>query len=200
MVVSTTYSSLRIAHEFVQLAKEYKCKDLTTLKLLKLVYMAHGQSLAILDRPLIWDAIEAWKYGPVIPTLYHHIKGQYENVVKKIEISGVDLYDVDMDEPLDEWAADLVREVFDQLHDKKAPQLSTVTHREGSPWSLTMDGGRVVIADDLTKEYYRNNRLDGRPWGYRPKLGKVVDECIESDKRCLVDCMTPRKVQWVEVP
>ena len=39
-----------------------------------MVYMAHGLTLAVTDKPLIHDRIEAWKYGPVIPLLYHELK------------------------------------------------------------------------------------------------------------------------------
>ncbi len=44
------------------------------MKLLKLIYLAHGCSLAILERPLIDEPIEAWRYGPVVGNVYHALK------------------------------------------------------------------------------------------------------------------------------
>ena len=44
------------------------------MKVLKLVYMAHGFNLAITDDPLINDRVEAWKFGPVIRPLYGKLK------------------------------------------------------------------------------------------------------------------------------
>ena len=47
---------------------------LTPIHILKLVYIAHGWSLAIGEHPLIRNEIEAWEYGPVIRSLYDAVK------------------------------------------------------------------------------------------------------------------------------
>jgi uncharacterized phage-associated protein len=45
--------------------------DLTShLKLQKLLYYAQGVHLALHNRPLFTDKIEAWQHGPVCPTVY----------------------------------------------------------------------------------------------------------------------------------
>lgn len=50
-------------------------KNISHLKLQKLVYISHGWYLGIFDKPLITDEyVEAWKYGPVFPSLYHEFK------------------------------------------------------------------------------------------------------------------------------
>ena len=46
---------------------------LTPLQLAKLVYIAHGWWLAHSGQPLSPDEVQAWKYGPLIPALYHRI-------------------------------------------------------------------------------------------------------------------------------
>ena len=55
---------------------------LTPMQVIKLVYFAHGYNLAILDRPLIDDHVEAWKFGAVIPSLYHSLKIYGSGVIK----------------------------------------------------------------------------------------------------------------------
>ena len=65
--------SLTVANELIRLGKE-NAVYFTPMQLLKLVYIAHGWSYAFLNKPLIDDDIEAWKYGPVIPDLYRKIK------------------------------------------------------------------------------------------------------------------------------
>ena len=47
---------------------------ISNLKLQKLVYYAQGVSLAVLDRQLFPERIEAWKHGPVVPDLYQKYK------------------------------------------------------------------------------------------------------------------------------
>jgi uncharacterized phage-associated protein len=64
--ISTAFT---VADEILKIAKR-KGLHITPMQLLKLVYIAHGWSLAILGRDLFPDRIEAWKYGPVIPDLY----------------------------------------------------------------------------------------------------------------------------------
>lgn len=51
-----------------------------TLKLQKLMYYSNGWSLALHGRPLFSDKIEAWKHGPVIPSIYkkHRTKPSVE--------------------------------------------------------------------------------------------------------------------------
>ena len=44
------------------------------MKIIKLVYIAHGHYLAKNDSPLFTEKVEAWDYGPVIPSLYHEFK------------------------------------------------------------------------------------------------------------------------------
>ena len=61
------HSSIRIAVEFLELAKnQTHYKEITTMQLLKLVYIAHGWMLGLYDKPLISDEVEAWQYGPFI--------------------------------------------------------------------------------------------------------------------------------------
>ena len=60
-------SARAVANEFIRLAKA-DCKSFTPSQLMKLAYIAHGWMLALYQRPLITDRIEAWKYGPVFLT------------------------------------------------------------------------------------------------------------------------------------
>ena len=63
------YDSRRVANEFIRAAAQ-EGRGLSIMTLLKFVYIAHGWTLALLDRPLITDLAEAWRYGPVVPSVY----------------------------------------------------------------------------------------------------------------------------------
>ena len=72
-------NALSVANYLIDLAKKEN-KNLTQLGLMKRVYIAHGFSLAINKESLLdnrFDKVEAWKYGPVIPSVYHSFK-QYK--------------------------------------------------------------------------------------------------------------------------
>ena len=79
---STMNSAKAIANYFLD-----KSIDLTPMKIIKLVYIAHGWHLAITDKPLIEDYVQAWEFGPVIPDLYHEFK-KYGNTPIKTYAKG----------------------------------------------------------------------------------------------------------------
>src|SRR6185437_3402754 len=47
---------------------------ITNLKLQKLLYYAQGWHLALYDKPLFRERIEAWPHGPVVPPIYGKFK------------------------------------------------------------------------------------------------------------------------------
>src|SRR5688572_9338191 len=67
------FSPIAIANYFIAKSLE-SGKDLTPMKLVKLVYLAHGWYLGLTSKPLISEAVQAWKYGPVINSVYHTFK------------------------------------------------------------------------------------------------------------------------------
>ena len=77
-------NALSVANYFIDLASK-DGKEIRPLKLMKLVYLAYGYALAIIDRSIIdprFDKVEAWRYGPVIPSVYHSFKQYRDKPVK----------------------------------------------------------------------------------------------------------------------
>src|SRR5436190_8185336 len=74
MTVEAPFKSLAVANRFVELANESGATQFSLMKLLKLVYFAHGWHLALTKRPIIDERLEAWKFGPVAPDVYHSFK------------------------------------------------------------------------------------------------------------------------------
>ena len=69
-------NAISVANSLISIARE-EDESLTLLALMKLVYFAHGFSLAINGHGLLdprFDRVEAWRYGPVIPSVYHSFK------------------------------------------------------------------------------------------------------------------------------
>lgn len=65
-------NAIAVANYFVDLSQKYKV-PIHLLGLVKRVYIAHGLALAYRHKGLIdprFDKVEAWKYGPVIPSVY----------------------------------------------------------------------------------------------------------------------------------
>ena len=62
---------------------------LTPLQVIKLTYIAHGYSLALLDEALIKEDVESWKYGPVVPSVHHAVKKYGGRRITELLYSGI---------------------------------------------------------------------------------------------------------------
>jgi uncharacterized phage-associated protein len=145
-------SSITVANRFLDLAKIDR-NPLTPMQLLKLVYIAHGWMLGIYSRPLIDEKVQAWQYGPVIPDLYAHVrKYRGATITDKINTSFFG-----GDRQLDADEQSIVDQVYEAYKGYSGPQLSRMTHADGTPWHLTYERGSFgkVIPVDLIEDHYK---------------------------------------------
>lgn len=145
------YNSITIANRFLELADEQGAK-LTPMQLIKMVYIAHGFSLAIFKRPLIDETVEAWRYGPVIPSLYQKLKS-YGSGKVSAKIRGMFGRG---DEALAEADDELIRIVYNKYGKFSGVQLSHLTHRPGTPWAEAYEPGSygLDIDDSVIRTHY----------------------------------------------
>ncbi len=144
------YDARSVANELLKIAKSAGRK-LTNTQVQKLVYIAHGYSLAILNRSLIRQRVEARRYGPVIPDLYHALRQYGAGVVTE----PIALISREQFSETDRVLLSSVESAYSQF---SGPQLSTLTHREGTPWREVYQPGASFnnnyIPDDLIKRHH----------------------------------------------
>lgn len=138
--------------------------SLTLLRLVKYVYIAYGFALAILDRLIIderFDTIEAWKYGPVIPSVYHSFKHNADNPItsKAVVINGKSFDDgIQFVSPNveDEDVKKILDFVWMRYRNASTVQLIEIMHHDGTPWAYCYRIGRNnKIPHEMTKAYYK---------------------------------------------
>lgn len=155
------YNAVDIAVALLKIAAD-KGKTLTQMQLQKLVYVAHGMSLAARNLPMIKQQVNAWQYGPVIPDIYHRFKAY-----GSLAIPVADLPENQQSLKLDQESVEILTEVVDSLADYSGGQLSELSHRAGSPWhKVWFDAkGRevrgAIIADEVIKQHYRQSLQSG---------------------------------------
>lgn len=142
------------------------------MKLIKLAYLSHGWHLALTGQPLLRENVEAWRYGPVIPSIYHDIKsfggsavadyltwpdrngGEVQWVAPKLATAS-------------ENTLAIVKRVWQTYKRYSATQLSAMTHQPGTPWHVTWydRGGKdrlgTDISDDLIRDHFQSISSDG---------------------------------------
>lgn len=132
------FTSRRVANQILLAAQEAGV-EVTPLKLQKLVYFAHGWSLALFDRALINEQIEAWKYGPVVPSLYHDYKSQGDRPLKPQRRRLTGRVGIIPSIPgctqEGKEAKAIIRRVVETYGKYDGLTLSSMTHNEGTPWS-----------------------------------------------------------------
>lgn len=142
------YSSLHIAKKYLELGRHAQDRHLTPMKLLKLVYIAHGWMLGLYGRPLVTEDIEAWQYGPVIPELYREMK-MYGNQPVSDLINVPDLNFLQQEESI-------IQQVYQRYGAFTGPQLSAMTHAKGTPWhQIWHDNPWGHIPNALIQAYYQ---------------------------------------------
>ena len=138
-----TRTSLQFANELIVLEPW-----ISHLKLQKITYAAYGWHFVVFKTMgrLFDEHVQAWRYGPVFPKLYRHLRhtefmsespffaipvtnlSQPEQPAPRLDYSGADAYL----EPFVKWVSERYRPYT-------GIQLAELTHRKDSPWSKVKD-------------------------------------------------------------
>ena len=159
------YSSASIANMFLNKGFVAK-KPVSPMQIQKLIYLAHGYHLHKYNgAPLINEVFQAWKFGPVLESIYHDCK--YFGRRGITHFLSETLLDLDEDEyVIDPRPApipdnDEVKAIVDFVWDTYAKydpmKLSRWTHEKGGPWDKVTNGGkRILLHKEVPNEEIEN--------------------------------------------
>ncbi len=136
-------SASTIARFFLALSEPEEGDALSNLKLQKLLYYGQGFSLAIRNRPLFTDDIEAWTHGPVVPVVYQEYKAYGSTTIPKPDDFDPHRYN--------ESTKELLMDVYKAYGQFSAWKLRDMTHEE-PPWKNTPVG--QVIPHEAMLDYF----------------------------------------------
>jgi len=129
---------------------------LTNLQLQKILYIAHMLYLGNNNEPLINNELfQAWDYGPVLPTVYHHVSSfgalPVKNVFRSVE-------------SLDGNAAKeakAIEEAVEQLKKIDPFRLVQLVHDDKSAWVEVYDPRfrDSAITNELVKQEFTRRTL-----------------------------------------
>lgn len=150
-------SALVVSNQIIYKAKQDGITDLTPMKLQKLLYYVFGEYLAVSpdNQPLFSERFEAWKYGPVLPSVYQQFRNfGAENITRFYEEANGRVY-----VPSPKYYKKFY-EVFDlvwkKYKNKSGIELSELTHQQ-APWREALTNWE--IDNDTIKKYFTEHGI-----------------------------------------
>lgn len=148
------YSSAAIANYF--LAKSWtEGESVDPLKLQKLLYYAHGWHLAVEGSPLLKEAVEAWKWGPVVSSIYHEFKGFGSRPIdrpasdyRQDTEGNWRIYIPRLTPGEIEESGQFLDQIWDIYRDWSGVEMADASHAKGSPWRKVREGKAETIIDN----------------------------------------------------
>lgn len=157
--ISNTPKSVHlIADHFLMKVDTTVGDTISNLKLQKLCYFAQVASLALSDRKMFDDEIQAWAHGPVVKTLYDRFKKYSWQSIDPLDLRRSKLNE------FDETDLNLLDQVWDKLSHHSAKVLENMSHIEGGPWyqqyKPEKTGGRCnnIISTESIQQFYSSNQ------------------------------------------
>ena len=123
--------------------------ETTPMHVLELVYLCHGWVLGLADLALIDEPVEAWQYGPVVPSVYRRYKSFGRSSITAVPVN--------QSKMLDQQQRTFIEIVEDVYREYSALELSSLTHQADTPWDATRRkyGIGAIIPNELIQEHYR---------------------------------------------
>lgn len=153
------YTASHVANYFLACATSEKIL-MTPLKLMKLSYFSYAWYLYLTNNSLFNEKIEAWKHGPVIPSLFHEfkhfglygdIRGTYATYIDLAKddtpIAQIPMIEIDEIENNEDINASICG-VWFYYKNKSGDDLEKTSHECGSVWEKYYKIGENIIIND----------------------------------------------------
>lgn len=147
------YPVAQIANQLLIYSADNGGELMTNMKLQKMLYYQQGFHLAYFGTPLFDEDIEAWMYGPVVPSMYEKYKGYGRNGIEPDRTMQFAF------EQKNELA--LFNEVCKVYGAYSAIGLMNMTHEE-APWKSTPtgEGEGHIIAKEKMQLFFKKRLKD----------------------------------------
>ena len=162
------YSPGAAANSLLDVAKS-EGRPLDPMKIQKLVYFSHAWHLAYDQGPLSDEQAQAWRWGPVFPSLYNAVKiwgsgqilepvGVWQFIHQEPALTTPNIT------PDDTFALEIIERVWEVYGRMSGWALSQLTHEEGGPWATTYTPGalHLVIQDSVIHDCFASKLQENK--------------------------------------
>lgn len=143
------FSTQIIANTILFLAFNEKIQ-VTPMKLQKLIYLAYKQYLKDTGDQLFSEKIQAWRYGPVIPSIYDNFKSFSSRPINRfMRNTDESINIINMDSR--SAAQQSIKKIWNKYRKFNGVELSQFTHRTGTAWEKAWKINNQFLEDDDIK-------------------------------------------------
>ena len=139
----------------------------SNLALQKLLYFAHGVHLTRTKLPLVSGYFEAWRFGPVHPSVYRAFRqsGSAPITTRAVGEDPLTGETRNLPPPSGMDVRDLVSDVMKSCGHLSPGRLVDLSHAKDSPWSAVVEKARKDVAfgmripDNVIIELFRHHKV-----------------------------------------
>ena len=126
------YNALRIALYVIKRYME-QIVDISNLKLQKVLYFIQKGFLCRKENPCFNDRIEAWQYGPVVPSVYSIFSASGSSSIKLYSLLDDNFNDIENED------IQLLNEIIDRDLNTDVWEMVKRTHQVGGAWDIVFN-------------------------------------------------------------
>lgn len=156
-------TSAHVANYILCLAERSGVKDMTCLKLMKIVYISYAWYLCLFDKEMFSERPQAWKFGPVFPSLYYALKisqdQPIDDYVAIFEPGKESEEEIPIIPEGDKDISSIVVNAFYAYKDKTEDELTDIMHRAGGAWESAFEEG--LYSDMVNWELIKQGAMEG---------------------------------------
>lgn len=135
----TQYTAIEVADWFLRRVNRPAGDSINQLKLQVLLYFSEAWSLAVFDRELFDEEIQAWEHGPVVYSVWNSLSMKGWNDLEADALNAPVDFDADTEA--------LLKDVFQAYAELPTPELEKMANKD-APWKEARHG---LPPWDLTK-------------------------------------------------
>lgn len=126
---------------------------ITHMKLQKLIYILYKTHLKTTGESLFTESFEAWKYGPVLRSVYAQFSKYGREEITEYFVTYINgvKYCRTINEQVTEAFFNNINEVWELYKNKTGYKLSKYTHIEGGAWDKAVKNDSYVLTDEDIK-------------------------------------------------
>nr|DAX44481.1 MAG TPA: hypothetical protein [Caudoviricetes sp.] len=127
-----SYNALRIALYIIRRYMD-QVVDISNLKLQKVLYFIQKGFLHRRENPCFNDRIEAWQYGPVVPSVYSIFSASGSSSIKLYSLLDDNFNDIENED------IQLLNEIIDRDLKTDVWEMVRRTHQVGGAWDIVFN-------------------------------------------------------------